>query len=88
MTASISTARSALSRQMRAMQGMTAPHWQIAPFSIQVSGRKNPDAGQEKLVTGNRRNGTANKRLKGQDGEVPIAVPRDRDGSFEPELVK
>ena len=36
----------------------------------------------------NRRNGTAGKRLKGQDGEVPISVPRDRDGSFEPELVK
>jgi transposase-like protein len=26
--------------------------------------------------------------LKGQDGEVQISVPRDRDGSFEPELVK
>src|SRR5210317_2365045 len=36
----------------------------------------------------NRRNGTAGKRLKGQDGEIPISVPRDRDGSFEPELVK
>ena len=36
----------------------------------------------------NRRNGTAAKRLKGQDGELPIAVPRDRDGSFKPELVK
>jgi putative transposase len=36
----------------------------------------------------NRRNGTATKRLKGQDGEMPISVPRDRDGSFEPELVK
>lgn len=36
----------------------------------------------------NRRNGTANKRLKSQDGELPVSVPRDRDGSFEPELVK
>ena len=36
----------------------------------------------------NRRNGNSTKRLKGQDGEVPISVPRDRDGSFEPELVK
>lgn len=36
----------------------------------------------------NRRNGAATKRLKGQDGEMPISVPRDRDGSFEPELVK
>ena len=36
----------------------------------------------------NRRNGSSAKRLKGQDGELPIAVPRDRDGSFAPELVK
>lgn len=36
----------------------------------------------------NRRNGATSKRLKGQDGEVSISVPRDRDGSFEPELVK
>jgi putative transposase len=36
----------------------------------------------------NRRNGTASKRLKGQDGEVSISVPRDRDGSFEHELIK
>jgi len=36
----------------------------------------------------NRRNGAAGKRLLGQDGEMPILVPRDRAGSFEPELVK
>src|SRR6056297_473293 len=36
----------------------------------------------------NRRNGTSAKVLKGHDGEMPIAVPRDRDSSFEPELVK
>jgi len=36
----------------------------------------------------NRRNGTSAKVLKGQDGELPLAIPRDRDSSFEPELVK
>ena len=36
----------------------------------------------------NRRNGVTTKRVKGSDGEVPLAVPRDRYGSFEPELVK
>lgn len=35
-----------------------------------------------------RRNGTANKRLKSQDGELLVCVPRDRDGSSEPGLVK
>jgi transposase-like protein len=36
----------------------------------------------------NRRNGLSKKTLKGEDGTLPLAVPRDRDGSFEPELVK
>ena len=36
----------------------------------------------------NRRNGASAKVLKGQNGEIPICVPRDRDGSFAPELVK
>lgn len=36
----------------------------------------------------NRRNGVATKRVKGSDGEVALSVPRDRDGSFEPELVR
>ena len=36
----------------------------------------------------NRRNGSSAKVPKGRDGEVPLAVPRDRDSSFEPELVK
>ena len=36
----------------------------------------------------NRRNGASAKMLKGQDGEVQVSVPRDRDGSFAPELVK
>jgi transposase-like protein len=35
----------------------------------------------------NRRNGTSGKVLKCH-GEIPISVPRDRDGNFEPELVK
>jgi len=38
--------------------------------------------------SGNSRNGKSSKRVKGDSGELDIAVPRDRDGSFEPELVK
>jgi putative transposase len=36
----------------------------------------------------NRRNGASRKVLKGNDGAVPIDIPRDRDGSFEPELIQ
>jgi putative transposase len=36
----------------------------------------------------NRRNGATRKVLKGNDGAVPIDIPRDREGSFEPELIR
>ncbi|MBU2634685.1 MAG: IS256 family transposase, partial [Nanoarchaeota archaeon] len=36
----------------------------------------------------NTRNGHGKKKVKGQDGEMEIAVPRDRDGTFEPQLIK
>jgi putative transposase len=37
--------------------------------------------------SGNSRNGASQKRLKGDFGTVEIEVPRDRTGSFEPQLV-
>jgi len=36
---------------------------------------------------GNTRNGKSRKTLKGEFGELPIEIPRDRHGSFEPKLV-
>src|SRR3984885_11145301 len=36
---------------------------------------------------GNSRNGTSSKRVLTEDGAVEIAVPRDRAGSFEPQLI-
>ena len=36
---------------------------------------------------GNTRNGRSKKTLKGDFGELPIEVPRDRHGSFEPQLI-
>lgn len=37
--------------------------------------------------TDNRRNGYIDKTVKTTYGEVPIAVPRDRDATFEPQLI-
>jgi putative transposase len=37
--------------------------------------------------SGNSRNGASKKKLKGNFGEVEIAVPRDRNASFEPQIV-
>lgn len=38
--------------------------------------------------SGNSRNGTTPKTLKSKRGQVQIEVPRDRNGEFEPQLVK
>jgi len=37
--------------------------------------------------SGNSRNGTSQKKIKGEFGEINIAVPRDRKASFEPQIV-
>lgn len=36
---------------------------------------------------GNTRNGKSKKTLKGEFGELPIDIPRDRHGTFEPQLI-
>ena len=37
--------------------------------------------------SGNSRNGSSSKTILAEDGEIEIAVPRDRAGSFEPQLI-
>lgn len=44
--------------------------------------------GKVNNLAGNTRNGKSKKTLKGKNGSLPIEVPRDRDGSFEPQLVE
>ena len=59
----------------RAMQAELADHLGYA---------KNDSSGKN---TGNSRNGTSKKRIKGDFGEIDIAVPRDRKSTFTPVLV-
>ena len=46
---------------------------------------KNDPAGRG---SGNSRNGHSAKRLKSEDGDLEVAVPRDRDASFDPKIVR
>jgi putative transposase len=46
---------------------------------------KNSPAGNN---TGNSRNGKSSKKIKGDFGEIPIEVPRDRNGAFQPQIIK
>lgn len=38
--------------------------------------------------SGNSRNGTSSKKVRSVHGEIDLDIPRDRNGSFEPRLVK
>jgi transposase-like protein len=42
----------------------------------------------QKSTSTNSRNGKTRKRVKTEDGEFELDTPRDREGSFEPKLVK
>ncbi len=55
-----------------------------AELSEHLGHEKNGSVANE---SGNTRNGKSRKTLKGEFGELPIEVPRDRHGSFEPKLV-
>ena len=48
-------------------------------------GHKNHERSED---GGNVRNGYSSKRLKTSLGEVPIRVPRDRQSTFEPQIIK
>lgn len=37
--------------------------------------------------SGNSRNGTRRKKLKGDQGQLSLEMPRDRNGDFEPQLI-
>ena len=61
-------------------------------FEAMLQGEMNSHLGYETndhgyKETNNRRNGYTHKSLKTTMGEVEIDTPRDRDGSFDPQLI-
>src|SRR5213593_2283338 len=46
-----------------------------------------PPGGTKPEASTNHRNGTSGKTVLTDDGPLPIDVPRDREGTFEPRLV-
>ena len=59
-----------------ALEGEMTHHLGYPPHN--PSGRK----------SGNSRNGRSTKRLESESGSFDLEVPRDRNGSFEPKIVK
>ena len=46
-----------------------------------------PKHGEKPEGTTNRRNGHSSKRVRSDKGEIELAIPRDRDGEFEPVII-
>lgn len=72
----------ALSRELLKLTVETALG---AELTDHLGYEKHGDSG---VARGNVRNGSTSKLLKSQHGEVEINTPRDRHGSFEPQLLR
>jgi putative transposase len=55
-----------------------------AELTVHLGYGKHDPAGKN---TGNSRNGSSPKTIKGEFGNIDLATPRDRNGSFEPQIV-
>lgn len=43
---------------------------------------------KEGYNSGNSRNGTTSKKVITRDSEIEVEIPRDRDSTFEPQIIK
>ncbi len=67
--------------------GAFAPLLQAMINSI-LEGEIEGHLGEEERSSGNRKNGKGKKLLKTSSGNIEVSTPRDRSGTFEPEMVK
>ena len=83
-----------LAKHIKSEQDITALSRQLLKLTVESALKAELDEhlGYERHApagrgSGNNRNGYSGKTLKGDLGEVPIQTPRDRNGSFEPQLI-
>src|SRR5262249_28403326 len=60
---------------------------ELAPDELPACPSSGPAAAGPRKRQPNRRNGKSPKTVQGDLGELTIATPRDRDGTFEPVLI-
>lgn len=75
------------SKSLYGKDGAFAPLLQEMINSI-LEGEMEGHLDEEERSAGNRKNGKGKKLLKTSSGSIEISTPRDRLGSFEPEMVK
>jgi len=72
-------------------QGLTGKDGILTPLIRQLTEaalQAEMDAHLKAVGPANRRNGSGRKTIKSTTGSFELASPRDREGSFEPQLVK
>jgi len=86
---------SELAKDIKTEQDLSDLTSQLIKLTVETALNKELDShlGYDKHAvsgrnSGNSRNGTTPKTLKDKHGEVQVETPRDRNGDFEPQLVK
>jgi putative transposase len=89
--ASQATTVEELNELMRLMMKSGLERMLDAELDVHLGRRSAPAAATsttEKKRSPNRRNGRSKKTVQGDLGEVTLSTPRDRDGTFEPQLIE
>lgn len=84
-----------LAKDLKTPEDLTALSAQLTKLTVEAAlkAEMNHHLGYDKNDpkghhSGNSRNGYSVKKLKGNHGEIDLETPRDRNGSFEPKLIK
>ena len=93
-TDKVSMLATELAKDLKTPEDLSALSAQITKLTVEAAlrGELSHHLGYEPHETkgrgsGNSRNGYSSKTLKGNHGEVEVKTPRDRQGSFEPQIV-
>jgi putative transposase len=96
--ASQATTLDELNSLLKLMMGSALERMLDTEMDVHLGRKQLPGCAQDSLVPGiaeppskrrakNRRNGHSEKTVQGDLGKIMIATPRDRDGTFEPQLI-
>jgi len=78
-------------KQLQSGQGLTGPDGILMPLIKQLTEAAIKAELEQHLMTSehpNRKNGTSSKTIKTGSGSFVLDTPRDRAGTFEPQLIK
>lgn len=86
-------AKQKVKEQLRSGQSLFGKEGAFAPLLQEMlnsilEGELESHLDEEERSSGNRKNGKSTKLLKTSSGTIEVTTPRDRSGSFEPEMVK